>query len=227
MLTPRQAQLLKLVIESYISSMQPIGSRFLSESAELEVSGATIRNELRALEEAGFLTHPHTSAGRVPTEAGYQFYVDNLMDNASLSAQAKQSFQQIHQSFEANQSIKELAKALVEISGCAVLVSLDQNHMYYTGMSALFAQPEFKDYARTVQISSVFDHCEDRLEDITRAATEDVSILIGENNPLGNGCTIVCAKLGNGKMMMLLGPIRMHYAKHVALLTHMRTLLIQ
>ncbi|MBT4153928.1 MAG: hypothetical protein HOE53_04740 [Candidatus Magasanikbacteria bacterium] len=227
MLTTRQSELLKLVVESYIGSMQPIGSRFLSENGELTVSGATIRNELRALEEAGFLTHPHTSAGRVPTEAGYQFYVENLMEETSVAAPEKEALGLIHKAHTEAQQAKELAKALVELSGCAVLVSLGQNHMYYTGMSALFAQPEFKDYARTVQISSVFDHCEDRLEDITRAAKEDVSILIGTNNPLGSGCTIVCAKLGDGKMMMLLGPMRMHYAKHKALLTHLRELLAQ
>ena len=78
-LTLRQQKVLGLVIRTYINSAQPVGSKALLEANDLGVSSATIRNEMAALEELGYLTHPHTSAGRVPTDKGYRFFVDTLL----------------------------------------------------------------------------------------------------------------------------------------------------
>jgi len=78
-LEPRAQHLLKTLIERYVSDGQPVGSRALSRHSGLELSPATIRNVMADLEEMGFITSPHTSAGRVPTEKGYRFFVDSLM----------------------------------------------------------------------------------------------------------------------------------------------------
>jgi len=78
-LSDRQRQLLFRVVEEYISTRQPVGSKTLVERAGLPVSSSTVRAELADLERRGLLTHPHTSAGRVPTEAGYRIYVDSLL----------------------------------------------------------------------------------------------------------------------------------------------------
>jgi heat-inducible transcriptional repressor len=78
-LTARQRDILARVIEEYVSTGQPVGSRYLVERAGLRVSPSTVRNELAELEARGLLTHPHTSAGRVPTEQGYRFYADELL----------------------------------------------------------------------------------------------------------------------------------------------------
>ena len=78
-LTARQRDLLALVIEEYVATGQPIGSRHLVERGELNVSPSTVRNELSELEARGLLTHPHTSAGRVPTEQGYRLHADELL----------------------------------------------------------------------------------------------------------------------------------------------------
>ena len=78
-LTPRQRDVLARVIEAYVATGQPVGSRYLVEHAGLRVSSSTVRTELAELEGLGLLTHPHTSAGRVPTEQGYRFYVDQLL----------------------------------------------------------------------------------------------------------------------------------------------------
>jgi heat-inducible transcriptional repressor len=79
-LTARQRELLRGVVEEYVATGQPVGSRTLVERAHLEVSSSTVRAELAELERHGLLTHPHTSAGRVPTEAGYRYYADELLD---------------------------------------------------------------------------------------------------------------------------------------------------
>src|SRR5215467_7025168 len=84
-LSEREKEILKSVIKSYISSGKPVGSRFLSKRRKDNLSPATIRNIMADLEEAGYLVQPHTSAGRVPTDKGYRFYVDNLLDSTKLN----------------------------------------------------------------------------------------------------------------------------------------------
>src|SRR5882762_4327032 len=79
MLDSRAQHLLKTLIERYIADGQPVGSRVLSRQSGLELSPATIRNVMADLEEMGFITSPHTSAGRVPTAKGYRFFVDSLL----------------------------------------------------------------------------------------------------------------------------------------------------
>src|SRR5213078_765764 len=79
-LTARQRALLRRVVEAYVASGEPVGSRALVARAHLDVSASTVRAELAELERLGLLTHPHTSAGRVPTEAGYRYYADELLD---------------------------------------------------------------------------------------------------------------------------------------------------
>jgi len=78
-LSDRQRDILRLLVEEYVASGEPLGSKTLVERASLAVSPSTVRNELAELERLGLLTHPHTSAGRVPTEAGYRIYVDELL----------------------------------------------------------------------------------------------------------------------------------------------------
>jgi len=78
-LTPRQQGILRRMVEEYVASGQPVGSKTLVERSEFDVSPSTVRSELAELEALGFLTHPHTSAGRVPTEAGYRYYADELL----------------------------------------------------------------------------------------------------------------------------------------------------
>jgi heat-inducible transcriptional repressor len=79
-LTNRQREILRTVVEEYVSTGQPVGSKHLVERAGMTVSSSTVRNELSELERRGLLTHPHTSAGRVPTERGYRLYVDQLLE---------------------------------------------------------------------------------------------------------------------------------------------------
>ena len=79
-LTPRKREILRLVIEEYVASGQPVGSRALVERSALGFSASTVRGELAELESLGLLTHPHTSAGRTPTESGYRLYAEELVD---------------------------------------------------------------------------------------------------------------------------------------------------
>ncbi len=98
-LTQRQKTLLLLIIRDHIESAQPVGSKRLVEQYHLDLSTATIRNEMSALTEMGYLRQPHTSAGRVPTEEGYRYFVSEMMHNAELPNAVQQTIaHQFHQS---------------------------------------------------------------------------------------------------------------------------------
>ena len=97
-LSERQKNLLLIIIRDYIDSAQPVGSKRLVEHYHLDLSSATIRNEMSALTELGYLRQPHTSAGRVPTEEGYRFFVGQMMDQAELSKAVQHTIsRQFHQ----------------------------------------------------------------------------------------------------------------------------------
>ncbi len=103
-LTPRQQMILGLVVREFVHTATPIGSRALVEQYELGVSSATVRNEMALLEELGYLTHPHTSAGRVPTEMGYRYFVERLLQASELPPAEQRmiahQFQQVRREME-------------------------------------------------------------------------------------------------------------------------------
>ncbi len=88
-LSERERMVLNSIVEDFVRNAVPVGSRVLSKKQGIQLSPATIRNVMGDLEESGYLTHPHTSAGRVPTDKGYRFYVDSLMEVEELSEQEK------------------------------------------------------------------------------------------------------------------------------------------
>ena len=94
-LSERKQKILQAVIDEYIGTAEPVGSRAISKNNELVLSSATIRNEMADLEEMGFLIQPHTSAGRVPSDVGYRFYVNSLMRRYQMSVEALEKMQAI------------------------------------------------------------------------------------------------------------------------------------
>jgi heat-inducible transcriptional repressor len=98
MLTERQSRILELVIREYVESADPVGSQYIGRKHQLSISPATIRNEMAELEDQGYLTHPHTSAGRLPTGKGYRFYVETLMHEEEVPWETQQTIRhQFHQ----------------------------------------------------------------------------------------------------------------------------------
>lgn len=103
-LTERRRRILNIVIQEYVQNAQPVGSQVIAQNYDLGVSSATIRNDLSALEEEGMLTHPHTSAGRVPTEAGYRYFVHHLLTESELPFEDRRAirvqFRQVRRELE-------------------------------------------------------------------------------------------------------------------------------
>ena len=117
-LTGRKLKILQAIISDYVSSAEPVGSRTLSKKFDLGISPATIRNEMSDLEEMGYLTHPHTSAGRVPSDKAYRLYVDDLMKKHELTPAEKTVIADRLQANinEFDKTIQHAAKILSEIT---------------------------------------------------------------------------------------------------------------
>src|SRR4030065_1081271 len=105
LLTERQRLILALVIHTYIETAQPVGSKALTERYKLDTSSATIRNDMVELTEGGYLRQPHTSAGRVPTEEGYRYFVRQLMGQTDLPVQTKRTI--THQFYQAGHDVDQ------------------------------------------------------------------------------------------------------------------------
>ena len=124
MLDERKEALLHAVVREYIMSAQPVGSKKLVKRYGLNVSSATVRNELAFLEEMGFLTHPHTSAGRIPTEKGYRLYVDSLVDEDGLQPAEEKSISRFYSvlSKEIENLMRETSSLLANITNYLAVV---------------------------------------------------------------------------------------------------------
>lgn len=113
-LNPRRQAVLAIVVQEYIASAQPVGSRMVVQEYGLKVSSATVRNEMKALEEQGYLTHPHTSAGRVPTEEGYRYFVQHLLPDQPLAVDDQFTIQHLfHQVGREAEEWAQLAAAVL------------------------------------------------------------------------------------------------------------------
>jgi len=114
MLTERRSRILRLVVEEYVESAVPVGSEAIVRKYRLPVSPATIRNEMARLEEEGYVTHPYTSAGRVPSDKGYRCYVESLMEERDLTQEEKETIRhQFHQAGRELEAWVHLAAAVL------------------------------------------------------------------------------------------------------------------
>lgn len=129
-LSERQRAILGIIIRSYVKGAAPVGSKSIVENFPLGVSPATVRNEMAVLEEMGYLTHPHTSAGRVPTIKGYRYFVEQLMEDTELPLDDQRRIQ--HQFHQANQELEEWlrlsAAVLAHTARAASLVTAPKAH---------------------------------------------------------------------------------------------------
>lgn len=122
----RTLKILETVVDEYIRSGEPIGSKLVQEKINMKISSATIRNEMAMLEQLGYLEHPHTSAGRVPTFSGYRLYIENFMPENKLSDEQKEQIDRLFENIDADtddELIAEAGKALAEVTRCAIITA--------------------------------------------------------------------------------------------------------
>ena len=123
MLNDRRRMVLQALVEEYIASATPVGSKTLVDRYELGCSPATVRNELSILEETGFVVQPHVSAGRLPTDSGYRSFVDDLMVNGGPTYEGSDiSASLTHQATEVDELMRETSAALTQLTSCLAVV---------------------------------------------------------------------------------------------------------
>jgi heat-inducible transcriptional repressor len=126
-LTPRERMILGYIVQEFIMTAIPVGSRYLVKKYNLGLSPATVRNVMADLEDMGYLWHPHTSAGRIPTDKGYRFYVDNLLEIKDLSPAEKEAINSVVQGKEELEEIlKDISKLIGKISKQLSIASTPQ-----------------------------------------------------------------------------------------------------
>lgn len=215
----RKELILKTIIKEYIKTAQPVGSEGLVDKYNLDISAATVRNEMAELEENGFIAQPHTSAGRIPTEKAYNFYLETLSEKKLSEAESKIFTKILAKRDEI--SFKLAAKAMAKISQTAVFWAFHQHNLYYTGISNLLHQPEFREDSLIYDISEVIDRVDEIIGNIFTGLKPGPQILIGSKNPFGAYCSTVITKYKLGEhtgLVGILGPLRMNYEKNLALI---------
>ncbi|MGE5425735.1 MAG: hypothetical protein ACM3PZ_01545 [Bacillota bacterium] len=222
-LNERQKLILKTLIREYVHSAQPVSSGVLVEKYRLDISPATVRNELMVLEEQGYIYQPHTSAGRVPTEAAYLLDLEeSSLRRRELKASDKEILQEALE--VAADSLKPAAKALAELSGNAVFWAFHKNDLYHTGLSNLFAQAEFRQSDVLFDVSKVIDRMEEIIDGLFDEIPDGTKIYLGNENPFGAFLGTAILKYRRGGVSGLcgiLGPMRMDYPRSLSLLVHL------
>ena len=143
-LTPRQERILDLIIREFVNTAEPVGSKRLVEIYGLKVSPATVRNEMKRLEELGYLTHPHTSAGRVPTHKGYRYFVQHLLPETRLPSTLRRTIR--HQFFqvqgEMDQWVQLSASVLARTARSAAITTAPRaDHARFKHLELISLQP--------------------------------------------------------------------------------------
>jgi len=222
----RKALILNTIVKEHIKTGTPVGSEVLVDKYNLDISSATVRNEMAELEEAGFIAQPHTSAGRIPTEKAYNLYIGTLAEKKLGALEIKLFSKLLKDKDEL--SFKQAAKELARVSGNAVFWAFHRNNLYYTGISNLLSQPEFSETKLIYDISQIIDRVDEIIDSIYNKIETGPQILLGVKNPFGDFCGTILAKYkyeDNIGLFGILGPMRMDYEKNLALIKFLNNIL--
>lgn len=226
-MTERQFQILSAIIEQHAEIAAPVGSVMLAKL--FGVSSATIRSEMARLEEMGLIEQPHTSAGRVPTDAGYRFYVNSLNEShvtgqplLDRSARAIEARVSTHAG-KADRAIRSAVDSLVELTQNLGVATIG-DELYMSGIGNLFSQPEFLQAEHTKAVARLLDNLEPWLREA--APNEPLNVYIGAENPIGktSGATLIISRFrspySDSSYIGVLGPTRQSYGKVMRLVRH-------
>jgi heat-inducible transcriptional repressor len=225
-MTERQEKILQAIIEQYAEVASPVGSSLLAKV--FDVSSATIRSEMVALERAGYIQQPHTSAGRVPTDKGYRYYVNRLAEQESKRLPAESRIERALTARVAHTSVPEHAirnavDTLVELTHNLGLATIG-DQLYMSGLSNLFGQPEFMHPGQVREVARLLDNLEPWLHEA--APNEPLSVYIGKENPIGRGagCSLIISRFRSSfsdrSYVGVLGPTRQSYREVMNLVGH-------
>lgn len=226
----RKRQLLQAVVREYIKLAEPVGSETIVDKYDFGVSPATIRNDMADLEELGLLYQPHASAGRLPTVAGYRFYVAEFVrgDLAPLRDGSPIALALGDLQRDADHAMKSLARALASETGETVVVR-NGDEAFVTGLSNMSAKPEFREGRQMAEMLRFIDNLDELVAGIERRFTADYAVFIGDDNPFGAAFASVLTSwespnLGD-TVIGILGPQRMDYDANVSMIRYLHQML--
>jgi heat-inducible transcriptional repressor len=220
-MTPRQDKILRAVVEEYAEVASPVGSQLLAKL--FNVSSATIRSEMAELERLGYIKQPHTSAGRIPTDKGYRFYVNATNEEehkATVSGAERALTARIGEGSVPERAIRNTVDTLVELTQNLGIATIG-NQLYMSGLSNLFGQPEFINSGQVKEVAKLLDNLEPWLREA--APNKPLSVYIGSENPIGrnSGCSLIISKFrspySDKSFIGVLGPTRQSYRQVMGL----------
>lgn len=220
-MTDRQKKILRAIVEQYAEVASPVGSSLLAKV--FGVSSATIRSEMAELERMGYIMQPHTSAGRVPTDKGYRYYVNQIADNQELPEERRAERAltvRVQSAGLPEQTIRSAVDTLVELTHNLGLATIG-NQLYMSGLSNLFGQPEFMHPGQVQEVARLLDNIQPWLNEA--APNEPLSVYIGQENPIGRGagCSLIISRFrspfSDRSYIGVLGPTRQSYREVMGL----------
>lgn len=213
------------MVDAYLASAKPVASKSIAESSEVEWGPSTARAELAALEAAGYLTHPHTSAGRIPTELGYRYYVDRLIEVGAFPAAVEAELELSRLRRQIDEAMRETTSALARVNDLMALVTAPPlgETLYMHGVSRLLSAEHLAELPQVDKLMGALERRADVLG-MLRSALDESSVFLwigGENpQPELRSVSIVGANYGlahrNLGAVGVVGPLRMDYATAIS-----------
>lgn len=219
----RQEKVLRCTVKEYIKTAQPISSQVLCERYHFSVSPATIRWDLMELTENGYLWQPYFSAGRVPTDKAYRFFIEKFCQ-PRLSPTIEQKIEEVFLEKDERELLRELGRLMALISR-NISILFFEGEIFWQGLSYLLSQPEFYDQREILRMVETFEELYQGIynnEDIEK----EIKIYIGSENPFGRdeNLSLIIGGLKD-RLVGILGPTRMDYQRNIALVEKTKELL--
>lgn len=234
----RKEKILGAVVREYTNTAEPVSSNQLFQKYDFECGPATLRNEMLFLEKEGYLAQPHTSAGRIPTDAGYRYFVDALMQERSLNIDEQKKMQRevLKLKMQRTKLSRMIAQMISEMSHSFTISGFfdDEEDFFEAGIKELLKEPEFNKKEENIKsLVQTLENIDKNISKFAKDKTEnkDVELYIGDENKFlsAKDCSLIVAKYqlpgGEKGFIALLGPKRMKYAKNLSLLEYLVKLL--
>ncbi len=235
MLTERQIQIIKAIVEEYTDTGDAVGSQTLDSKYRLGVSPATIRNEMAVLEEKGFLSKSHSSAGRIPTSTAIKFYVNELLKERDLSVAEEVAIKERvwDHRFDPNSLLREATKVLAERTKALSLASINTDNVFHAGYSNLLNTSEFYNIDLFREILMLLDEHHRIIDLFSRAiGDEPIHLLVGDEMGQSRlesvSCLFADIQIGDQRGCLgIIGPNRQHYEQSIPMVRYVATLINQ
>ena len=219
-LDERKKRILQAIVNDYVKFAEPIASKIIADKYDLDLSSATIRNEMAELEELGLIEKTHTSSGRVPSDLGYRYYVDSLMDYYYVSNEELVNLAAYLEG--CGKMLTDISKILSGLTHYTT-ISVDKDDMVLYGRNNVFDYPEFRDIERLKKFMYLMEE-EERIREIVDSYTNtDITIRIGEENNFDEvkDYSIVTFNYKDEGTIAVIGPKRMDYSRVVSYIRYL------